>query len=311
MMLGRNTPSCEMSVMIPLRVTCIGRGGQTAQALAGVAAGYPSIQLTQAGREAADLTDAVGLEAFIHQTQPHVVINTGAYNLVDKAETDEATAFAVNAEGPRILARLCKRRGVQFIHMSTDCVFDGTIKGAYTEEDQPNPISAYGRSKLAGEIAVAEEYPEATTARVCWVFSEYADNFVSKVIGFARGRPRLQIVKDQFGPPTYAPDIAVALLRLAWVKVEGVKRVPQILHVAAPEAMSRSEMAVKIMAESQRQGGPFAEIEPVPTETFNAPAKRPANARMSGAKAKELLGMDWTPFDVALQKSVAGILGRA
>ena len=300
-----------MTDMIPLRVTCIGRAGQTAQALAGVAAGRPSIQLTQAGREAADLTDAAGLEAFIQQTQPHVVINTGAYNLVDKAETDEATAFAVNAEGPRMLARLCRRHGVQFIHMSTDCVFDGTIEGAYTEEDKPNPISAYGRSKLAGEIAVAEEYPEATTARVCWVFSEYADNFVSKVIGFARGRPQLQIVNDQFGPPTYAPDIAIALLRLARVKVEGVKRAPQILHVAAPETMSRSEMAAKIMAESQRQGGPFAQIEPVPTETFNAPAKRPANARMSGAKATELLGLDWTPFDAALQKTVAGILGRA
>lgn len=296
--------------MIPLRVACIGRGGQTAQALAAVAAGYPSIALTQAGRETADLTDAAALEAFIHQSQPHVLINAGAYNLVDKAETDEATAFAVNAEGPRTLARLCRQNGVQFIHMSTDCVFDGLIKGAYTEEDTPRPVSAYGRSKLAGEIAVAEEYPEATTARVCWVFSEYADNFVSKVIGFARSRPKLQIVNDQFGPPTYAPDIAVALLRLARVKVEGVKRVPQMLHVAAPEAMSRSEMAVKIMAASRLLGGPFAEIEPVATETFNAPAKRPANARLSGDKATALLGMDWTPFDVALQKSVAGILGR-
>lgn len=299
-----------MTRMIPLRVACIGRGGQTAQALAAVAAGYPSIALTQAGRETADLTDAAALEAFIHQSQPHVVINAGAYNLVDKAETDEATAFAVNAEGPRTLARLCKQNGVHFIHMSTDCVFDGTIRGAYAEEDTPRPLSAYGRSKLAGEIAVAEENPDATTARVCWVFSEYADNFVSRVIGFARSRPKLQIVRDQFGPPTYAPDIAIALLRLARVKVEGVKRVPQMLHVAAPEAMSRSEMAVKIMAESQRQDGPFAEVEPVATETFNAPAKRPLNATLSGAKATALLGLDWTPFDVALQKSVAGILGR-
>lgn len=297
--------------MTVLRVTCIGRGGQTALALAGVAAGDPSIELTQAGRETADLTDPAALEAFIQRTQPHVVINTGAYNLVDKAETDEATAFAVNADGPRTLAKLSKRNGVQFIHMSTDCVFDGTITGAYTEEDKPNPISAYGRSKLAGEVAVAEEYPEVTTARVCWVFSEYGDNFVSKLIGFAKTRPQLQIVNDQFGPPTYAPDIATALLRLARLKVEGVRQAPQLLHVAAPETMNRSDMAVKIMAESQRQGGPFAQIEPVPTETFNAPAKRPANARMSGAKATELLGLDWTPFDVALQKTVAGILRRA
>ena len=94
------------------------------------------------------------------------------------------------------------------------------------------------------------------------------------------------------------------------MKVEGVKHVPQLLHVASPETMSRSEMAAKIMAESKRQGGPFAQIEPVPTETFNAPAKRPANARLSSVKATALLGMEWTPFDVALQKSVAGILGK-
>lgn len=196
--------------MIPLRVACIGRHGQTAQAIAAAVAGYPSIELLQAGRDGADLTDPTALEAFLHQSRAHVVINAGAYNFVDKAESDEATAFAVNADGPRTLARLCRRHGLQLIHMSTDCVFDGAGREPHTEDNQPRPLSAYGRSKLAGELAVAEEYPEASTARVCWVFSEYADNFVSKVIEWARARPVLQIVSDQIGPPTYAPDIAIA-----------------------------------------------------------------------------------------------------
>ncbi|MDP3492109.1 MAG: dTDP-4-dehydrorhamnose reductase [Hyphomonadaceae bacterium] len=296
--------------MIPLRIACIGKHGQTAQALAAVAAGYASIELHQAGRDGADLTDATALEAFIHQSRAHVVINAGAYNLVDKAESDEATAFAVNAEGPRVLARLCRRHGVKLIHMSTDCVFDGVGSEPHREDETPRPLSAYGRSKLAGEMAVAEEYPDAVTARVCWVFSEFAGSFVSKVIEWARARPVLQIVSDQIGPPTYAPDIAIALLRLARTKVEGVRDLSGLLHLASPDVMSRSDMATAIMAESKRQGGPFAEIEPVSTASFNAPAKRPLNARLSGVKATAALGLSWTPFDEALERSVAGVLRR-
>lgn len=296
--------------MIPLRVACIGRHGQVARAIAAAAAGYPSIELHQAGRDGADLTDAMALEAFIHQTRAHVVINAGSYNFVDRAESEEVVAFAVNAEGPRMLARLCRRHGVQLIHMSTDCVFDGAGREPHLEDDMPRPLSAYGRSKLAGEIAVAEEYPEAVTTRVCWVFSEFADNFVSKVIEWARAKPALQIVSDQIGPPTYAPDIAIALLRLARTKVEGVRNLSGLLHLASPEAMSRSDMAKAIMAESKRQGGPFAEIEPVTTASFNAPAKRPLNARLSSVKANRLLGLSWTPFGEALGRSVAGVLKR-
>lgn len=296
--------------MIPLRIACIGKHGQTAQALAGIAAANPSIELHQAGREAADLTDAAALEAFIHQTQAHVVINAGAYNFVDKAESDEATAFAVNAEGPRMLARLCKRDGVQLIHMSTDCVFDGAGAEPHAEDETPRPLSAYGRSKLAGELAVAEEYPEATTTRVCWVFSEFADSFVSKMIGWAKTRPVLQIVSDQIGSPSYAPDIALALLRIARMKADGGRDLSGLLHLASPDATSRSDMAIAIMAESQRQGGPFAAIEPMTTAAFNAPAKRPLNARLSNAKATAALGLSWTPFAEALERSVAGVLKR-
>lgn len=295
--------------MIPLRIACIGKHGQTAQALH-AAAGYASIELRQAGRDGADLTDPEALEAFLLQSKPHVIINAGSYNFLDRAETDEATAFAVNAEGPRTLARLCRRHGVQLIHMSTDCVFDGAKPSPYTEEDDPGPLSAYGRSKRAGEIAVAQEHPEAVTTRVCWVFSEFADSFVSKAIGWARTQSSLRIVSDQIGPPTYAPDIALALIRLARVKVDGAHDLHGLLHLASPEVMTRLDMARAIMAESRRQGGPFAEIEPVTTAAFNAPARRPLNARLSGARASERLGLAWTPWQTALERSVAGVLAR-
>src|SRR5262249_58862068 len=120
----------------------------------------------------ADLRNSHSLARFIDAATPDVLINAGAYNFVDRAENEEAEAFAVNADGPRALAKLCRERGIAFIHMSTDCVFDGKKTTHYTDEDEALPLSAYGRSKLAGERAVAEEYPEALIARVAWVFSE-------------------------------------------------------------------------------------------------------------------------------------------
>lgn len=296
--------------MIPLRIACIGKRGQTAQALAAVAAGYPSIELHQAGRDTADLTKPETLEAFVHQTRAHVVINAGAYNLVDRAETEPDIARAVNAMGPYELGEVCKRTGAHFIHMSTDCVFDGSKAGPYDEDDLQTPISVYGSTKAAGEIALATSHPQALTTRVCWVFSEFAESFVSKVIGWARTQPRLRIVSDQIGPPTYAPDIAAALLRLARLKAEGAGDLSGILHLAAPDVMSRAEMARAIMAASRRLGGPFAEIDAVTTAEFNAPAKRPLNAQLSGVKARERLGLTWTRWEEALERSVRGVLAR-
>src|SRR5689334_7547278 len=128
--------------MIPLRIACIGKRGQTAQALAAVAAGDPSVELHQAGRDAADLTKPKALEAFIRETRAHVVINAGAYNLVDRAEREPEIARAVNATGTYELGGICKRTGAHFIHMSTDCVFDGSKTGPYVEGDLQTPMSA-------------------------------------------------------------------------------------------------------------------------------------------------------------------------
>ncbi len=267
-------------------------------------------RLIQGSSAVADLRDPASLARFLDTAKADVVINTGAYNFVDRAESEEALAFAVNSEGPRALAKLARERGMPFIHMSTDCVFDGAGTEPHDESETPNPLSAYGRSKLAGERAVAEEFPEALTIRVAWVFSEFANNFVSKMIELARSRPLLRVVSDQFGPPTYAPDIANALLRAAREKAAGAGDLSGILHVASADAISRSDMAEAILAESRRQGGPAARIEPVTTADFNAPAKRPPNARLSNAKAVARLGLRFTPWPEALERSVQGILAR-
>lgn len=293
-----------------LRLATIGRNGQTAQAIAAICAGNPAIDLTQADRAQADLRDPASLARFIDAAKPDAIINAGAYNLVDRAESDPDEAMRVNTDGPLALARICNTLGLPFIHMSTDLVFDGAGDHAHTEDGTPNPLSVYGRSKLAGEQAVAAANASAITTRVCWVYSEYADNFVSKMIGFARTQPRLKVVSDQIGPPSYAPDIARTLVDLAQRMHAGASNLPRLLHIAAPWTIDRASMARDIMEESRRQGGPFAPVDGVPTATFNAPAKRPLNARLSGARATELLDIRWTDWDKGLKRSVAGVLAR-
>ncbi len=293
-----------------LRLATIGRNGQTAQAIAAACASNPAIHLAQADRAQADLRDPASLARFIDAAKPDAIINAGAYNLVDRAESEPDEAMRVNADGPFALARICNTLGIPFIHMSTDLVFGGDGDQAHTEDDAPNPLSVYGRSKLAGERAVAAANAFAITARVCWVYSEYADNFVSKMIGFARMQPRLKVVSDQVGPPTYAPDIARALVDLSLRMHGGARDLPRLMHLAAPWMTDRASMARDIMEESRRQGGPFAPVDPVPTSTFNAPARRPLNARLSGARATALLGLAWTSWDEGLGRSVAGVLSR-
>lgn len=293
-----------------LRIATIGRNGQVAQALAQAAAGQAGLELVQADRSEADLRDFDRLARFIDGAAPGVVINAGAYNFVDRAETDREAAFSVNEAGPRALARICAERGIPFIHMSTDCVFDGTKADAYTEEDTPNPASVYGQSKLAGEIAVAEANPAALTVRICWVFSGLADNFVSKMISLARAHPTIRVVDDQVGPPTYAPDIAAALLRIAGAMRGAPGSLSGLLHLASPDEMDRASMARAILAESARQGGPAAHVKNVSTADFAAPAPRPLNARLSGASANQMFALRWTPWPEALEQSVATILLR-
>ncbi len=291
---------------MPLRIATIGRNGQVARALAACTADDDAIALVQAGSAQADLRDPDSLARFLDAAEPDVLINAGAYNFVDRAESERDLAFAINADGPRALARLSRARGIPFIHMSTDCVFDGAKSGAYTEADAPNPLSVYGHSKLAGERAVMEENPDASITRVCWVYSEHGESFVSRIISLARSQPVLRVVNDQVGPPTYAPDIARALLTLTRHKPGHAG----LLHLAAPILTDRASMAAAILGCSRDHGGPFAEVEPVPTSAFAAPARRPANAQLSGGHATGLLDLAWTPWPEALDRSVRGVLAR-
>jgi dTDP-4-dehydrorhamnose reductase len=192
----------------------VGRQGQVATDLV-AASQRAGVSLVALGRPDLDLADPDSIARALDRTEAAAVINAAAYTAVDRAESERNLAFAVNRDGPASLAQRCARARVPLIHLSTDQVFDGHKQGGYVETDPPNPLCAYGRSKLAGETAVAEAHDDHLIVRVSWVFGPSGDNFVTKLLGWARTRDTLTVVCDQRGRPTYAPVLADALIVLA------------------------------------------------------------------------------------------------
>lgn len=287
-------------------VLVIGRQGQLAQALA--AAGRDDVVCI--GRPDADLADAGKLAAVLAQHDPRLVLNAGGFTKVDPAEAQEDEAFALNRDGPAALARLCRDRNIPLIHISTDCVFDGTKSAPYTPEDPPRPLSAYGRSKRAGEEAVAALCPRHLIVRVSWVFSEYADNFVRLMLRLAGQRPDISVVNDQIGYPTYCPDLAGGLLVMADRIVQPGFAGWGTYHLAGRQEMNRAAMAEAIFEISRTAGGPVAQVRPVATADYPTPAARPLNARLDSAKAEAVFGLALPDWQTGLQKSVRTLVAE-
>lgn len=288
------------------RILVVGRTGQLAQALANST--RPGLSL--AGRPEADLAAPSTLRAAIEQAAPDAVINSGAYTSVDGAENDAANAFAINRDGPAELARLCAERAIPLIHVSTDCVFDGRKAEAYEPDDKPAPLGVYGQSKWEGEQAVAAACPRHLIVRVSWVFSEYAGNFVKTMLTLARTRDTVTVVSDQFGYPTYCPDIAQGLLKMADAACTAGFAAYGTYHLAGDEAIDRAGMAELVYAESARLGGPVATVKAVPTADYPTPAARPLNARLGSRKAIETFGLTMPDWKLGLAVSVRAFVGE-
>ncbi|MDP1795032.1 MAG: dTDP-4-dehydrorhamnose reductase [Acidimicrobiales bacterium] len=208
-----------------------------------------------------------------------VVVNAAAYTNVEAAEDNDELAYLVNSHGPALLARGAREQELGLVHVSTDFVFDGRKRGAYTEDDDTNPLSVYGASKLAGEIAVAQEYPDAVTARTAWVFGPGGANFPIKIATAARNRPSLAVVNDEFGSPTYTLDLASGLLGLVDAGASG------LFHLAGSGSCSRFELASEVLALA---GLGEVVLEPVTSGTFPTKAARPLNSVLDCSKAAAL-----------------------
>lgn len=281
-----------------------GRAGQLASDLAAHAG------VTALGRPDLDITEADAVHRVLDRVRPRAVINAAAYTAVDRAESEPDLAFALNRDGPANLARACAAQGIPLVHVSTDQVFDGAKAGAYGEDDEPNPLCVYGHSKLAGEKAVLASAADALVVRVSWVFGPSGDNFVTKVLAWARARERLSIVCDQRGRPTHSPSLARALIDLAGrMTAPGAEAPSGLLHLAGASVMTRDIQARLILDASRQRGGPFAAVDPVPTREFPTPATRPLNAELDPSRAAARWGIQLNAFEDDLAETLDALIG--
>ncbi len=227
-----------------------------------------------------DIRDARAVLEAVAQVRPDVVINCAAWTDVDAAETEYRAALAVNGDAAEHVATAAAAVGAWVIHISTDYVFDGTQTRPYVESDPPSPVSGYGRSKLAGERAVACAAGAAhTIVRTSWLFGINGHSFPKTILGLARERDQLRVVDDQVGCPTYTGHLAVALVSLAAAQ----RRPRGILHAAAAGQCSWYELAQEIVATS----GASCQLSPCTTEEFPRPAPRPAYSVMRSERGSD------------------------
>jgi len=254
-------------------------------------------------RHALDLTDADAIRRAVQSIKPDLIINPAAYTAVDKAESEPELAFAVNATAPKILAEEAAKLGAKLIHFSTDYVYDGKKSGAYTEDDATNPLSIYGKSKLAGEAAILETGVQYLIFRTSWVYGAYGKNFFKTILRLAAERESLSIVADQFGAPTSSTSIAEATLKLmqVWNEQAG------IYHLVNAGETTWHGFATAIVEEYQHLALSPAlkttinNILPITTQDFPTLAMRPTNSRLSCEK----LGRDFS-FEIGVwQKALS------
>jgi dTDP-4-dehydrorhamnose reductase len=253
-------------------------------------------------RTECDLGDADAIRALVRKVMPNVIVNAAAYTAVDKAESDQATAAAVNTQAPRVLGEEAARSGALIVHFSTDYVFSGSKDGSYAEEDLPDPQSVYGRTKLEGELALARANARHLILRTSWVVAAHGGNFAKTMLRLAAERERLTVVADQFGAPTSAAllaDLTAQLIRQ--YQREGGESFPYgTYHVAGSGETNWCDYARFVIGEARAAGIDLKAtpegVTPLTTAEYPTPAKRPANSRLNTLRFRTIFGLqlpDW------------------
>ncbi|MFI5720039.1 dTDP-4-dehydrorhamnose reductase [Nocardia sp. NPDC051750] len=273
------------------RLVITGAGGQVGRELlrlAPAARAYP--------RSLLDITDPAAVESALRPGD--IVINCAAFTAVDRAESEPEAAFAGNATGPAVLAAACARSGARLIHLSTDYVFPGTGTAPYEPGDPTGPTTVYGRSKLAGELAVRENSPHAQIVRTAWVYRGTDGDFVATMRRLERERDTVNVVTDQIGSPTYAADLAAGLLELAHHPDP-----PAVLHATNSGRASWFDLARAVFAGIGADPG---RVRPCTSAEFPRPAPRPAFSVLSGATWQNAGLTPLRPWESALTEALTG-----
>ena len=271
-----------------MKILITGAYGQLGNELNVLSNQYPEWQFLFTDADTLDITDENAVELFFQTHLPGVVINCAAYTAVDKAETDTETAWKINALAPGILARAAKKTDSKLIHISTDYVFDGTACQPLTETVDVNSTGVYGKTKLEGEQNCRSENPETLIIRTSWLYSSFGNNFVKTMLRIGKEKVRLNVVFDQIGTPTFAADLASAILSIIKKSEEKPEKfVPGIYHYSNEGVASWYDFAQAIFEIANIN----CQISPVRTVDFPTPARRPAFSVLDKSKIKNTFGI--------------------
>jgi dTDP-4-dehydrorhamnose reductase len=283
-----------------MRILVTGKNGQVGSELSRLY--YSRSDVVLAGRDECDLSSEASIRGVVRRVAPAVIINTGAYTAVDKAETEQPLCFAVNAAAPGVLAHEAARLDALLIHFSTDYVFNGEKPEAYHETDPISPVSVYGASKAAGEAAIAQAGARYLVLRTSWVYAAHGKNFLRTMLRLGAERPELRVVDDQVGSPTSAAAIAAATVRL----VEQFTTPPTgIYHMTAAGSTSWCGFARAIF-----NAGPLSpepRVQAIRSSEYPTPAKRPANSVLDNDKFARAFGFRLPPWQQQLEEVLAGM----
>ena len=269
------------------------------------------VQVLAPSRAELDLQDPRAIAQLISAESWSAVINVAAYTDVDRAESEEAVAFAVNAEAPARLATETGRHGIPLIHISTDYVFDGRKGTPYVEEDEPAPLNAYGRSKLAGELGIRAGNRRHVILRSSWIYSPYRKNFVRTILRLAAERDNLTIVADQRGCPTAARDIAQACLAIALRCASERDQLPYgTYHFAGAGEATWFEFARAIVDLAADRLGRKPQVVPIGTADYPTPALRPADSRLDCSAIVRAFGITPRPWRESLADTIDRLLTK-
>jgi dTDP-4-dehydrorhamnose reductase len=290
------------------RILVTGEGGQLAT---GLAASLPALgfEAHLVGQPHFEFDQPDTVRAAFARIRPDAVINAAAWTAVDAAEEDEAGAFRANALGPALVAQLCAESDLPLLQISTDYVYDGRKGSPYVETDLPNPLGAYGRTKLAGELAALAHNPRTAVFRTAWVFSPVGRNFVRTMLGAGAQRDELRVVADQHGNPTAAPDLADALAQvLARIRDGGWRDAYRsAFHMAGGGHANWHEFAEAIFAAARPHGGPSPRVLPIATHEYPVKAARPADGRMDQSRLRDVFGVSLPPWPEGLARVVKAL----
>ena len=282
-----------------MKILVTGSNGQLGMCIRDRVDLYPDFQFTFTDIKELDITNEEKLKSFIENLNPDAIINCAAYNAVDKAEEELGKAFLLNSTAVKNLAKISNDLDIFLIHLSSDFVFDGEKSEPYTELDKPNPLSVYGKSKLEGENQVKQYAKNAIIIRTSWLYSKYGHNFVKTILRFAKERQTLNVVSDQIGTPTYAGDLAEAILQILVqdIILEGV----HLFHYSNEGMASWYDFAKKIIEIENLD----CSIKPISTSEYPTTAKRPEYSVLSKEKIKEQFNLSIPNWEDSLKKCLS------